>query len=135
MPLRACRAFTGKRLSERLSCRSILTAPLPATPTKLAPLLTSFTKAAKQLRLSTARVSEMVRNLEERLGVRLVERTTRSVASTGCGSAVAGMPDRIKVEPVTGSCQPRPCHGRLMPKRPHLIVVGFRGRDRAWMSP
>jgi LysR family transcriptional regulator, regulator of peptidoglycan recycling len=27
----------------------------------------SFTKAAKQLGLSTARVSEMVRNLEERL--------------------------------------------------------------------
>jgi hypothetical protein len=45
----------------------------------------SFTKAAKQLRLSTARVSEMVRNLEERLGVRLVERTTRSVASTTAG--------------------------------------------------
>ena len=37
----------------------------------------SFTKAAKQLSLSPPRVSEMIRNLEERLGVRLVERTTR----------------------------------------------------------
>ena len=42
--------------------------------------LKSFTKAAKQLALSPPRVSEMVRNLEERLGVRLIERTTRSVA-------------------------------------------------------
>ncbi len=45
----------------------------------------SFTKAAKQLGLSTPRVSDMVRNLEERLGVRLVERTTRSVAPTAAG--------------------------------------------------
>ena len=52
-------------------------------------------------------------------------------AANGIGvaaPALAGMPDRIKVEPVTGSCQPRPCHGRLMPKRRHLIVVGSRAR-------
>lgn len=47
--------------------------------------LKSFSKAAKQLALSPPRVSEMVRNLEERLGVRLVERTTRSVAPTAAG--------------------------------------------------
>lgn len=45
----------------------------------------SFTKAAKQLGLSPPRVSELVRQLEERLGVRLVERTTRSVAATAAG--------------------------------------------------
>jgi DNA-binding transcriptional LysR family regulator len=50
----------------------------------------SFTKAAKQLGLSPPRVSEMVRQLEERLGVRLVERTTRSVAATTAGER----PDR-----------------------------------------
>jgi DNA-binding transcriptional LysR family regulator len=47
--------------------------------------LKSFAKAAKQLALSPPRVSEMVRKLEERLGVRLVERTTRSVAPTAAG--------------------------------------------------
>jgi DNA-binding transcriptional LysR family regulator len=47
--------------------------------------LKSFNKAAKQLALSPPRVSEMVRKLEERLGVRLVERTTRSVAPTAAG--------------------------------------------------
>ena len=45
----------------------------------------SFSKAAEQLGLSPARVSELVRNLEERVGVRLVERTTRSVAATAAG--------------------------------------------------
>lgn len=45
----------------------------------------SFAAAAKQLGLSAPRVSELVRNLEERLGVRLVERTTRSVAATEAG--------------------------------------------------
>src|SRR5260370_13570874 len=47
--------------------------------------LKSFTKAAKQLARWQPRVSEMVRSLEERLGVRLVERTTRSVAPTAAG--------------------------------------------------
>lgn len=50
----------------------------------------SFTKAATQLGLSPARVSEMVRNLEERLNVRLVERTTRSVAATSAGERLLG---------------------------------------------
>ena len=45
----------------------------------------SFTRAAKQLGLSPARVSELIRSLEARLGVRLVERTTRAVAATAAG--------------------------------------------------
>src|SRR6478609_2364875 len=54
--------------------------------------LKSFTKAAKQLALSPPRVSEMVRNLEDRLGVRLVERTTRSVAPTAAGERLLARP-------------------------------------------
>jgi DNA-binding transcriptional LysR family regulator len=45
----------------------------------------SFSRAAKQLGLSAPRVSELIRKFEERLGVRLVERTTRSVAPTAAG--------------------------------------------------
>ncbi|WP_422002505.1 LysR substrate-binding domain-containing protein [Reyranella sp.] len=45
----------------------------------------SFSRAARQLDLSPPRVSELVRQLEMRLGVRLVERTTRSVAPTAAG--------------------------------------------------
>jgi LysR family transcriptional regulator, regulator of peptidoglycan recycling len=58
--------------------------------------LKSFTKAAKQLALSPPRVSEMVRNLEDRLGVRLVERTTRSVAPTAAGAR--GLPGGARID-------------------------------------
>jgi DNA-binding transcriptional LysR family regulator len=45
----------------------------------------SFAKAAVQLGVSRSRLSETIRGLEERLGVRLLNRTTRSVAPTEAG--------------------------------------------------
>jgi DNA-binding transcriptional LysR family regulator len=45
----------------------------------------SFAKAAAQLGISRSRLSETIRGLEERLGVRLLNRTTRSVAPTQAG--------------------------------------------------
>ena len=45
----------------------------------------SFTKAAKRLGVSRSALSHAVRGLEERLGVRLLDRTTRSVAPTEAG--------------------------------------------------
>src|SRR5919106_2213510 len=45
----------------------------------------SFTQAAKQLNISTSGLSHAVRRLEERIGVRLLTRTTRSVAPTDAG--------------------------------------------------
>jgi DNA-binding transcriptional LysR family regulator len=45
----------------------------------------SFTKAAEQLGLSTAALSQTMRALESRLGIRLLNRTTRSVAATEAG--------------------------------------------------
>src|SRR5712671_3782015 len=45
----------------------------------------SFTRAAAQLGVSQSALSHTVRGLEERLGLRLLTRTTRSVAPTEAG--------------------------------------------------
>jgi len=45
----------------------------------------NFTRAARQMGVSTATLSQTVRALEEKLGIRLLNRTTRSVAPTAAG--------------------------------------------------
>jgi DNA-binding transcriptional LysR family regulator len=45
----------------------------------------NFTRAAKQLGIAPATLSETIRHLEDRLGIRLLNRTTRSVAPTEAG--------------------------------------------------
>jgi DNA-binding transcriptional LysR family regulator len=45
----------------------------------------SFTKAAAKLGVSQSALSHTIRGLEERLGIRLLTRTTRSVAPTEAG--------------------------------------------------
>jgi DNA-binding transcriptional LysR family regulator len=45
----------------------------------------SFTRAAAQLGVSQPALSQTIRGLEQRLGLRLLTRTTRSVAPTQAG--------------------------------------------------
>ena len=62
----------------------------------------SFTKAAAQLGVSQSALSQALRGLEVRLGLRLLTRTTRSVATTEAGErllqAVGPRLDEIEVE-------------------------------------
>jgi DNA-binding transcriptional LysR family regulator len=51
----------------------------------------SFTKAAAKLGISQSALSQTVRQLEARLGVRLLTRTTRSVAPTEAGERLLGV--------------------------------------------
>ncbi len=50
----------------------------------------SFTRAAKRLGVSPSALSHAIRGLEERIGVRLLARTTRSVAPTDAGRQLLG---------------------------------------------
>lgn len=51
----------------------------------------SFTRAAAQLGVSPSALSHTIRGLEERLGLRLLTRTTRSVAPTEAGERLLGV--------------------------------------------
>lgn len=58
----------------------------------------SFTAAARRLRLSKSFVSERVKAIEDRLGVRLLDRTTRSLRMTEAGEAFYGRAARAMAE-------------------------------------
>jgi DNA-binding transcriptional LysR family regulator len=58
----------------------------------------SFTQAARRLRVPKSTVSRAVRRLEERLGVRLVERTTRRVSLTEVGEVYLNHCRRVMEE-------------------------------------
>src|SRR5688572_24695648 len=58
----------------------------------------NYAKAAEELALSPSGVSRIVTRLEERLGVRLVQRTTRKLALTEAGAAFYARTSQILVD-------------------------------------
>ncbi|MEZ4584817.1 MAG: LysR family transcriptional regulator [Gemmatimonadales bacterium] len=72
----------------------------------------SFTRAAKRLGVSTSALSRAIRGLEERVGVRLLARTTRSVSPTEAGAQLIA-----RLRPALGEVQ-----GALE------LISGLRGR-------
>lgn len=93
----------------------------------------SFRRAAERLNLTASTLSHSLRSLEERLGVRLLNRTTRSVALTDAGTqlleqirpALQQIEGAVAQVNVSGS-EPR---GTLRINVPHLaaeLVLGQR---------
>src|SRR4051794_41710258 len=81
----------------------------------------SFTRAAAQLDVSQSALSHTIRGLEERLGLRLLTRTTRSVAPTEAGARPtrAGAPELEGVEAERSARGPRRATtGRPAPPTP-----------------
>ena len=72
----------------------------------------SFTRAAKRLGVSPSALSHAIQGLEERLGVRLLARTTRSVAPTEAGHQLVA-----RLRPALGDIQ-----GAL------ALIAGLGGR-------
>jgi DNA-binding transcriptional LysR family regulator len=91
----------------------------------------SFTKAAKDLAVTPSAISQSIRNLEERVGLRLLQRTTRSVGLTEAGEtfvermrpALLGMHDAF--ESLT-SLRDRPS-GLLRLNVPRVVYVDLIG--------
>src|SRR6059036_1276144 len=83
----------------------------------------SFTRAAKRLGVSTSAISHAMRGLEERFGVHLLARTTRSVAPTPAGEQLIA-----RLRPALGDIR-----GAVD------LITGFRdrpaGRVRLVVSP
>ena len=57
-----------------------------------------FTRAAEELHVAQSALSHQVRRLEAELGIELFERTSRSVATTEAGEAVAARARRVLAE-------------------------------------
>lgn len=55
----------------------------------------SFSEAAKSMHLSQAALSGLIKELEDRVGVRLLDRNTRSVAPSAVGAAFEPMARRV----------------------------------------
>ena len=118
----------------------------------------SFTKAAAKLGISQSTLSHTIKQLETRMGIRLLTRTTRSVAPTEAGErlrrSLAPRVAEIETEiaalmafcdqdtaPVRrrsgrrGICQPRRADCRLVPPATWTPTAERRRRSRCVRPP
>lgn len=89
----------------------------------------SFTAAAAELGLTRATVSAQVADLEERLGVRLLHRSTRAVRLTPAGQAyrdrLADVPERINAAERAARAEQTAPEGRLRVTAPPDLAQRF----------
>ena len=77
----------------------------------------SFNQAAAQLGVSASALSQVVRGLEDRVGTRLLNRTTRSVSLTAAGAALLE-----RVRPAAGELREAMDQARQVQTRPAGLV-------------
>jgi DNA-binding transcriptional LysR family regulator len=92
----------------------------------------SFTNAAEALGVSPSALSQLVRTLEERVGVRLLNRTTRSVALTEAGETLMR-----RVAPAVSELTSAVGQIRLYQQRPAgtVRVHSFRSAADLYIQP
>src|SRR5258706_7209308 len=87
----------------------------------------SFTLAADELELSRAVVSKYVSRLEERLGARLLHRTTRRLSLTEAGAAPfvtsRGALARVEEAPGAGAEPPAEARRRIKVSAPVVLRI------------
>jgi DNA-binding transcriptional LysR family regulator len=92
----------------------------------------SFTRAAESLGVSPSALSQTVRGFEERIGVRLLNRTTRSVALTDAGENLFK-----RVRPAVSELGDAVGQARQYQARPAGVVRvhAFRSAARTYVEP
>ena len=99
----------------------------------------SFTKAAARLGMTPSALSHAVRNLEDRLGLRLLNRTTRNVAPTEAGArliaSLGPLFEQIDVELGNlGDLRDRPGGKVRITCNDYVIETIFRPRLQAFLN-
>lgn len=92
----------------------------------------SFSRAAELLGVSPSALSQMVRGLEERVGVRLLNRTTRSVALTEAGQVLLA-----RIQPAAAELGDAVSQARRYADRPSgtVRIHSFRSAARKYLEP
>jgi len=92
----------------------------------------SYAKAAEELSLSPSAVSRIVTRIEERLGVRLVQRTTRKLSLTEAGSAFHARTAQILQDLADAEAE---VQQTLLKPRGNLKISASVGFGRLHMAP
>jgi DNA-binding transcriptional LysR family regulator len=92
----------------------------------------SFSRAAELLGVSPSALSQMVRGLEERVGVRLLNRTTRSVALTEAGQTLLA-----RIQPAAAELGDAIGQTRRYADRPSgtVRIHSFRSAAQRYLEP